>query len=59
MDLEIKQKLTSNWFKSLQEMFCKTVSDFEKNKIGFKSTMEKKFKKMRVVVNEFKRWKSF
>ncbi len=38
MELEIKQKLTSNWFKSLQEMFCKTISDFEKNKISFKST---------------------
>jgi len=38
MDLEIKQKLTSNWFKSLQEMFCKTIIDFEKNKISFKST---------------------
>ncbi len=42
MDLEIKQKLTSNWFKSLQEMFCKTISDFEKNKISFKSTLWKK-----------------
>ena len=42
MDLEIKQKLTSNWFKSLQEMFCKTISDFEKNKISFKSTTWKK-----------------
>ena len=38
MDLEIKQKLTSNWFKSLQEIFCKTIGDFEKNKISFKST---------------------
>jgi len=38
MDLEIKQKLTSNWFKSLQEMFCKTIGDFEKNKISFNST---------------------
>ena len=38
MDIKIKQKLTSNWFKSLQEMFCKTISDFEKNKITFKST---------------------
>mgnify|MGYP001257167780 FL=1 len=38
MDLELKQKLTSNWFKSLQEIFCKTISDFEKNKISFKST---------------------
>jgi len=42
MDLEIKQKLTSNWFKSLQEMFCKTISDFEKNKISFKSTTWRK-----------------
>ena len=38
MDIEIRQKLTSNWFKSLQEMFCKTIGDFEKNKISFKST---------------------
>ena len=42
MDLEIKQKLTSNWFKSLQKMFCKTISDFEKNKISFKSTSWKR-----------------
>ena len=42
MDLEIKQKLTSNWFKSLQEMFCITISDFEKNRISFKSTTWKK-----------------
>ena len=42
MDLELKQKLTSNWFKSLQEMFCKTISDFEKNKISFKSTSWKR-----------------
>ena len=42
MDLEIKQKLASNWFKSLQEMFCKTISDFEKNKISFKSTSWKR-----------------
>ncbi len=42
MDLEIKQKLTSNWFKSLQEMFCKTIGGFEKNKISFKSTTWKR-----------------
>ena len=42
MDIEIKQKLTSNWFKSLQEMFCKTIGDFEKNKISFKSTTWRK-----------------
>ena len=38
MDLEIKQKLTSNWFKSLQEMFCKSIMELEKNRIKFKST---------------------
>ncbi len=42
MDIEIKQKLTSNWFKSLQEMFCKSISDFEKNKISFRSTTWKR-----------------
>ncbi len=42
MDLEIKQKLTSNWFRSLQEMFCRSISNFEKNKISFKSTTWKK-----------------
>ncbi len=42
MDLEIKQKLTSNWFKSLQEMFCKTISDFEKNKVSFNATTWRK-----------------
>jgi len=42
MDLEIKKKLTSNWFKSLQEMFCKTISEFEKDKISFKSTTWRK-----------------
>ena len=42
MDLEIKQKLASNWFKSLQEMFCRSILDFEKNKISFKSTTWKK-----------------
>ncbi len=42
MDLEIKQKLSSNWFKSLQEIFCKSILDFEKNKMKFKSTTWKR-----------------
>ena len=42
MDLEIKQKLASNWFKSLQEMFCRSILDFEKNNVKFKSTTWKK-----------------
>ncbi|MDC3231848.1 coproporphyrinogen III oxidase, partial [Candidatus Pelagibacter sp.] len=42
MDLEIKQKLASNWFKSLQEMFCRSILDFEKNNVKFKSTAWRK-----------------
>ena len=42
MDLEIKQKLASNWFKSLQEMFCRSILDFEKNNVKFKSTTWRK-----------------
>jgi len=42
MDLEIKQKLASNWFKSLQEIFCRSILDFEKNNVKFKSTTWRK-----------------
>ena len=42
MDLEIKQNLTSNWFKTLQDMFCKSILDFEKKNIEFKSTTWKR-----------------
>ena len=42
MDLEIKQKLASNWFKSLQEMLCRSILDFEKNNVKFKSTTWKR-----------------
>ncbi len=42
MDLEIKKDLASNWFKTLQESFCRNIIDFEKNKTHFKSTTWKK-----------------
>ena len=42
MDLEIKQKLTSNWFKTLQDSICHSISELEKNKIKFKSTTWKR-----------------
>ncbi len=42
MDLQTKKKLTSNWFKSLQNSFCEDIKKFEKNKIKFKSTNWKK-----------------
>ena len=42
MDLEIKKDLASNWFKTLQNSICQSVSELEKNKIKFKSTVWKK-----------------
>ncbi len=37
MDFEIKKDLTSNWFKTLQDSICHSISELEKNKIKFKS----------------------
>ena len=42
MDLEIKKGLASNWFKTLQEVFCKDIINLEKNKINFKSSSWKR-----------------
>tara|TARA_B100000989_G_scaffold148879_1_gene110981 strand:- start:92 stop:919 length:828 start_codon:yes stop_codon:yes gene_type:complete len=38
MDIQTKKSLTSNWFKSLQNLFCDDIIKLEKNKIKFKST---------------------
>ena len=37
MDFDIKKDLTSNWFKTLQDSICHSISELEKNKIKFKS----------------------
>ena len=37
MDFEIRKDLTSNWFKTLQDSICHSISEQEKNKIKFKS----------------------
>ena len=37
MDLEIKKDLTSNWFKLLQDAFCKEIEKLENNKKNFVS----------------------
>ena len=37
MNLNIKKSLTSNWFKTLQDVFCDDICKIEKNKIKFKS----------------------
>ena len=42
MELEIKKDLTSDWFKTLQEVFCDDICKLEKNKLQFKSTSWKR-----------------
>ena len=39
---EIRKDLTSNWFKTLQDSICHSISELEKNKIKFKSTTWKR-----------------
>ncbi len=42
MNQETKKNLASNWFKTLQDIFCNNISKLEKNKIKFKSTTWKR-----------------
>ena len=42
MNLEIKRELVSNWFKTLQNAFCKDIIRIEKNKSKFISTSWKR-----------------
>ena len=35
MDKEIKKRLTSNWFRLLQNTICNDIEALEKNKINF------------------------
>ena len=42
MDLEIKKKLASNWFKTLQESLCHKIYDLEKNSAKFEITSWKR-----------------
>ena len=42
MDISIKKALASNWFKTLQDSICHSISELEKNKIKFKSTTWKR-----------------
>ncbi|MDC1154688.1 oxygen-dependent coproporphyrinogen oxidase [Candidatus Pelagibacter sp.] len=42
MNLQIKRDLTSNWFQTLQDSFCDSIRQIEKNKITFKSTSWKR-----------------
>ena len=42
MNLEIKKELTSNWFKTLQNAICHSISEIENKNIDFKSTTWKR-----------------
>ena len=44
MELDIKKKLTSNWFKLLQDSICDDISILENKKIKFKTTSWKRNK---------------
>ena len=40
MDFEIRKDLTSNWFKTLQDSICHSISELEKNKNKLKIPMK-------------------
>ena len=42
MNAKIKKDLASNWFKTLQDVFCDDICKIEKNKFKFKSTTWKR-----------------
>jgi len=42
MEKNIKKDLVSEWFKTLQEIFCKNICELEKNRIDFKSNIWRK-----------------
>ena len=37
MKRNLKQELTSQWFKNLQDIICKNIEEIENNKVLFKS----------------------
>ena len=45
MDLEVKKDLTSNWFKTLQNAICHSISNLENDNIKFSSTQWRRNKK--------------
>ena len=42
MDQNIKKNLASNWFKTLQNVFCNDISRLEGNRVKFRSTSWKR-----------------
>ncbi len=45
MDLDTKKNLASNWFRTLQNVFCESITGLENNKTEFQSTTWKRNKK--------------
>ena len=45
MDLELKKDLVSNWFKTLQNAICDSISKIENKRIKFKPTIWKRSNK--------------
>ncbi len=62
MDLQIKKDLASNWFKSLQNSICHSVTNLEKNNMKFVTTSWERNSKRDEGGGEYrilKKWKSF
>ena len=56
MDFEIRKDLTSNWFKTLQDSICHSISELEKNESLDKKLLRYltvKVKKFDLVSNYF------
>ena len=47
MDLDTKKNLASNWFKTLQNALCDSISKIENRKAEFRITSWKRNKKKR------------
>ena len=55
MKVNLQQKLTKQWFKSLQEIICKNIEELEKNKTFFKTTKWSRNKKKNEGGGEFRK----
>ena len=53
MKINLKQELTKQWFKNLQDIICKNIEEIENNKILFKiKKWSRNQKKMKVGENQ-------
>tara|TARA_B100000029_G_scaffold490880_1_gene550414 strand:- start:719 stop:1546 length:828 start_codon:yes stop_codon:yes gene_type:complete len=54
MKINLKQELTKQWFKNLQEIICKNIEELENNKVFFKTKKWKRNKKKNEGGGEFR-----